>query len=94
MIDKQFFEELSQQISKLLPQAGAVGEDVRKAVNSALQKGFERLDLLTRDEFDGQRRALARAEERIAYLEKEMSRLEQMINELDEGAAAGTDTSH
>lgn len=90
MIDKQFFEELSQQISKLLPQAGAVGEDVRKAVNSALQKGFERLDLLTREEFDGQRRALARAEERIAFMEKEMSRLEQMIKELDDSAIEDT----
>ncbi len=84
MIDKQFFEELSQQISRLLPQAGAVGEDVRKAVNSTLQKGFERLDLLTREDFDGQRRALARAEERITYLEKEMAKLEQMVIELND----------
>ena len=90
MIDKQFFEDLSQQISRLLPQAGAVGEDVRKAVNSALQKGFERLDLLTREDFDGQRRALARAEERIAYLETEMSRLEQMIDGLDERDSAAS----
>jgi|APGre2960657468_1045069.scaffolds.fasta_scaffold186658_2 BMFP domain-containing protein YqiC len=90
MIDKQFFEDLSQQISRLLPQAGAVGEDVRKAVNSALQKGFERLDLVTREDFDGQRRALARAEERIAYLETEMSRLEQMIDGLDERDSAAS----
>ncbi len=90
MIDKQFFEDLSQQISRLLPQAGAVGEDVRKAVNSALQKGFERLDLVTREDFDGQRRALARAEERIAYLETEMSRLEQMIDGIDEQDSAAS----
>ena len=90
MIDKQCVEDLSQQISRLLPQAGAVGEDVRKAVNSALQKGFERLDLVTREDFDGQRRALARAEERIAYLETEMSRLEQMIDGLDERDSAAS----
>ncbi len=69
-----------------------MGEDVRKSVNSALQKGFEHLDLLTREEFDGQRRALARAEERIAFMEKEMSRLEQMIKELDDSAMEETGT--
>lgn len=84
MIDKQFFEDLSQQIARLLPQAQAVGEDVKKTVSAVLQKGFERLDLLTREEFDGQQAALARAEERIAQLEAEMTKLEKLVARLEE----------
>lgn len=82
MIDKQFFEDLSQQITRLISQSGAVGEDVRKAVNSTLQKGFARLDLLTREEFEAQSAILSRAEERMVQLEAEVTRLEQQIAQL------------
>src|SRR5690606_9373844 len=82
MIDKQFFEDLSQQITRLISQSGAVGEDLRKAVNSTLQKGFSRLDLLTREEFDAQSAILSRAEERMVQLEREVARLEQQVNAL------------
>lgn len=92
MIDKQFFEDLSQQIAKLLPQANAVGDDVKKTVSSVMQKGFERLDLLTREEFDSQQMALTRAEERIAHLEAEMSRLEKLVAKLEKDQLPGTDS--
>lgn len=79
MINKQFFEDLGQQIARRLPQAEAVGEDMKKAVSATLQKGFDKLDLLTREEFDAQLAALARAEERIVHLETEMARLEAAL---------------
>ena len=79
MISKQFFEDLTQQIARLLPQAEAAGDEVKKTVNAVLQKGFASLDLLTREEFDAQAAALARAEERLAVLEKEMVRLEALL---------------
>jgi len=82
MIDKQFFEDMSQQITRLIGQSGAVGEDLRRAVNATLQKGFARLDLLTREDFDAQTAILSRAEERMVLLEQEVARLEQQINEL------------
>jgi len=79
MISKQFFEDLTQQIARLLPQAEAAGDEVKKTVNAALQKGFASLDLLTRAEFDAQAAALTRAEERLAVLEREMARLEAQM---------------
>jgi len=91
MIDKQFFEDLSQQITRLITQSGAVGEDLRKAVNSTLQKGFSRLDLLTREEFDAQSAILSRAEERMVQLEREVARLEQQVNELRSGQCRPAD---
>ena len=79
MINTQFFEDLTQQIARLLPQAGAASEEVKKTVNAVLQTGFASLDLLTRQEFEAQAAALARAEERLAALEGEMARLEALL---------------
>jgi hypothetical protein len=81
MINKQFFEDMTQQLSRLLPQAEAAGEEARKAMAAVLQKGFASLDLLTRDEFEAQSAALARAEERLAQLELEVARLEALMKE-------------
>jgi len=81
MINKQFFEDMTQQLTRLLPQAEAAGEEARKAMAAVLQKGFASLDLLTRDEFEAQSAALARAEERLAQLEQEVARLEALMKE-------------
>ena len=83
MIDKRFFEEISQQISKILPQAEAAGDDMKRSVSSALQKGFARMDLLTREEFEAQLAALARAEEKIDALETQVAQLENQVQELE-----------
>lgn len=81
MINKQFFEDMTQQLTRLLPQAEAAGEEARKTMAAVLQKGFASLDLLTRDEFEAQSAALARAEERLTQLEQEVARLEALMKE-------------
>ena len=80
MINKQFFEDLAQQITRLLPQAEAAGEEAKKAMSAVLQRGFASLDLLTREEFEAQSAALARAEARLEMLAQEVSRLETLVN--------------
>ena len=42
-----------------------------------LASGLERLDLVTREEFDVQRKVLARTRARLEALEAELSKLEQ-----------------
>ena len=88
MIDKRFFEEISQQISKLLPQAEAAGDDMKRSVSSALQKGFARMDLLTREEFEAQLAALVRAENKIEALETQLKQLEGRVQELEASKSA------
>ena len=90
MIDKSFFEEISQQISKLLPQAEAAGDDMKRSVSSALQKGFARMDLLTREEFEAQLAALVRAEQKIETLEAQLKDLENRVQELEASTNADT----
>jgi len=83
MIDKRFFEDIGQQISKLLPQAEAAGDDMKKSVSAALQKGFARMDLLTREEFEAQLAALVRAEQKVEALETQLVQMEKRIQELE-----------
>lgn len=93
MIDKRFFEELSQQIAKLLPQAEAAGDDIKKSVSSALQKGFSRMDLVTREEFEAQLAALLRAEQRIQSLENQVTQLEFRLRQIEDDTSTSKQKS-
>lgn len=75
-MNRKVFEELNEQLSRILPQAGALGEDVRRQITAAVQKALARMDLPTREEFDQQRQALEQAQTRIAELEAVIARLE------------------
>jgi BMFP domain-containing protein YqiC len=77
MVDKNFFDELSQQISRLLPAANAMGEDIKKTVSAAMQSSFQKMDLVTREEFEAQVAALQRAQEKIAAMEAVIGKLEK-----------------
>ncbi len=84
MVDKNFFDELSQQIARLLPAANAMGEDIKKSVSAAMQSSFQKMDLVTREEFEAQVLALQRAQEKIAAMEAVMGRLEEQVGNLPE----------
>lgn len=81
MKKNRFIDELSEQLAELLPQAEAAGEDIRKGLSSGLQKGFSKMDLLTREEFEQQARALEKAEQRIAALEISIAELEKRLQQ-------------
>lgn len=79
MTRRSIIDELSEQISKVLPQVSAAGEEVRETVRGAVKQSLAKMDLLTREEFDAQTRALKRAEERIEELEAAVKALEQHL---------------
>lgn len=76
MVDKSFFDDLSAQITRLIPAASALGNDVKNTISAAMQSSFQKMDLVTREEFDAQKQALERAQERIVALEALLVRLE------------------
>jgi BMFP domain-containing protein YqiC len=76
MAKRSIIDELSEQISKVMPQVSAAGEEVRETVRGAVKQSLAKMDLLTREEFEAQTRALKRAEERIAELEEAVKALE------------------
>ncbi len=50
--------------------------DIERNVRAMLNQTFQRLDLVTREEFDIQAEMLARLRERVAQLERTVARLE------------------
>jgi hypothetical protein len=82
MAGQGFIEELSARITALMPLASELNEDVRTKLGQLLQKGIAELDLLSREEFQSQASALARAESRIAELEVEIGEMEKKLDEI------------
>ena len=81
MINKQILEELSAQIASLLPRAEAAKEDTKQFLHASLHSAFERLDLVTREDFEAQRQLLDRSQQRITQLEEALAELEQQLLE-------------
>lgn len=77
MLDTKFIDDLARQISGSLP-AGLreMQQDVEKNIHSLLQATLGKLDLVTREEFDVQRKVLARTREKLEQLEQTLAALE------------------
>jgi|LAHU01.1.fsa_nt_gb ubiquinone biosynthesis accessory factor UbiK len=80
MLNKQILDDIAAQISQQIPQLNALGQEVSGNVKMLVQQSLSRLDLVTREEFDAQQRALQRAETRIAEMETLLAELEARIN--------------
>ena len=92
MVDKSFFDDLSAQITRLIPAANALGNDVKNTISAAMQSSFQKMDLVTREEFDAQKLALERAQERIIALEALLVRLEADLAAREAAADPGPRT--
>ncbi len=81
MINQKLIEGLSEQFSQLMAgQTGLPGEDAMKDQITAILHGtFNRLDLVTRDEFDAQKAVLQRTREKVEALEKQLAEIEQQL---------------
>lgn len=70
-------DELARQLAAAVPRnLRALGEDLEKNFRSLLAAGFERMDLVTREEFDLQTAVLERTREKLEALEARLSELE------------------
>ena len=74
MIDKHLFEDLNQRIAHALRDTPAA--DLEKNLRALLVSWFDRLDLVSREDFDVQRKLLERAQAKLAELEKRTTELE------------------
>lgn len=59
--------------------AGVLRSDLERNFVALLHGAFDRMDLVTREEFDVQRKVLERTREKIAVLEHEIERLETRL---------------
>ena len=80
MPEKRIFDDIARRLSSAIPaSAQAVQDDLEKNLGAAAQAAFARLDLITREEFDVQRKVLARSRAKIELLEKQVAELEAKL---------------
>lgn len=84
MIDSKSLNELAARITALLPaDLETLKKDLEKNIRAGLQSGFQKLDLVSREEFDVQAAVLARTREKLEALEKRVQALEGADSDID-----------
>ncbi|MFL2838979.1 MAG: accessory factor UbiK family protein [Pseudohongiellaceae bacterium] len=83
-MDSRLINELSERLSALVPAANELRQEARAKIEQALKTGLSDLDVLTREEFEGQAQALSRAQQRVAELETVVADLESRLTSLEQ----------
>jgi BMFP domain-containing protein YqiC len=86
MLDPKIFEELNSRLSALI--ATSPARDIEKNVKALLASVFEKMELVTREEFDVQAQLLARTRDKLTALEARVAALEAA-----QAAAASADSA-
>ncbi len=80
MPDARILDDIARRLSQAMPSsARAVQEDLEKNLRAATQSVFAKLDLVTREEFDVQRKLLERSRAKIDALEQQVAELEAKL---------------
>jgi ubiquinone biosynthesis accessory factor UbiK len=73
-------DELARQMAAAVPaNLKALGEDLERNFKTMLHSGFERMDLVTREEFELQSALLERSCEKLEKLEARLAELEKEL---------------
>ena len=77
MIDKQFFEQISANIQKVIPTGlDEIKTDIETVVRVEMMALLEKMDLVTREEFDIQTGVLLKTRQKLEALEAQVKQLE------------------
>lgn len=76
-----WFEEFQKNVSELIARSPAA--DIERNVKAFMGSAFNRMDLITREEFDIQVDLLTRALQRIEKLETQVQSLEHRLSALE-----------
>ena len=76
----QTFDELVQKLADAVPGGlASMREELEQNFRSVLQAGLNRLDLVTREEFEVQEAVLARTREKLEALEQRLQEYEENL---------------
>ena len=77
-MDSENIESLASKLADSIPSGLAnMREELEKNFRNVLRGGLNRLDLVTREEFEVQRAVLARTREKLEALEAKLAELEE-----------------
>ncbi len=80
MLNPRQIEEMAKKIAEAIPQGlGQVPSGVQDQLKSTLSRAFEKMDLVSRHEFDIQAGVLAKTRAKLEALEKVVAELEARI---------------
>lgn len=77
MIAKQLFEDLASKVSETI--ANSPAKDIEKNAKAMLGSAFNKMDLVTREEFDVQQQVLIKTRTKLSELEARLATLEAML---------------
>lgn len=84
--------QLAQQIGERLQNASQAPEDIQKGVQQVVRGAFDRLELVSREDFDILMDVLQRTRARVEALESQVAALEAALDN-DEQDASSADTT-
>ena len=77
MENRDFIQDLSRRLAAALPDsARTLRDDAERNLRGVLDTAFERMELVTREEFDAQAEVLARTRTKLEELERRVAELE------------------
>ncbi len=80
MLDPKHIDDLTRRLAGSLPKGlQALQEDINRNLRAALEAGLNKLDLVTREEFDVQAAVLARTREKQEQLALQVAELERRL---------------
>ena len=78
MIDLGKIDDIVNRLSDSLPPAASrLREDMEAQFRSVLKSAFQRMDLVTREEFDIQKSVLERTQQKLEALQQQLEELER-----------------
>lgn len=81
MLNPADLESITKKIVDVLPQGlGQIPESVESQVKTMLASSLQKLDLVTREEFDLQTAVLAKTRAKLEALEKQVAELESKLD--------------
>ena len=80
MINRESIDKLAQQINDLFGRS-TLPQDIQRKLHALIQSGFDKMDVVTRDEFDAQTAVLEHTRTQLDRLETQLNELMQQLSD-------------
>ena len=80
MLETQKIDELVKKLTAMMPSSvGEFQDDIEKNLKAGLQSALQKMDLVTREEYEVQTALLARTREKLEALDAKLKLLEEKL---------------
>jgi BMFP domain-containing protein YqiC len=83
MNSDDFYNSLKSQLDQIMTGAESLNTEAQMHLRLAVSNLFEKLDVVSREEFDAQTAVLSRSREKIERLKEQLAELEKLVQDSD-----------